>query len=118
MARTPNPWFWEERNGWYVTKDGIRHFLGDRPPDSPVPKKTKGKWNAPDGIRQEFHSLLAKKPEPTNTPSATGFTLGELFEKYLEWCQKHRAVRTYDGYVWHIQAFCDHLKTAATTPAL
>ena len=31
MARTAHPWYWEERNGWYVNKDGKRHFLGDHP---------------------------------------------------------------------------------------
>lgn len=27
MARTPKPWFWKARDGWYVTLDGTRHFL-------------------------------------------------------------------------------------------
>ena len=51
-------------------------------------------------------------------PRSPGLTLAVLFEKYLEWCQKHRAARTYAGYAWHLQAFCDHLKTARTLPAL
>ena len=122
MARTASPWFWEERNGWYVTKDGTRHFLGSHPPDAPAPRKLKGKWNAPDAVRQKFHALMAAPPvtSPTPQPAATpaGLSLGELFEKYLDWCQKHRAPRTYDGYAWHLQAFCDHVKVAATFPAL
>ena len=123
MARMPNPWFWEERNGWYVTKDGSRHFLGDHPPGSTAPRKTKGKWNAPDSVRQQFHALMAAPAQPKNTapesPQNPGsLTVAVLFEKYLEWCEKHREKRTYEGYLWHLQRFCDHLKTAATLPAL
>lgn len=36
MARIAAPWFREDRNGWYVNKDGQRHFLGDHPPDAPL----------------------------------------------------------------------------------
>ena len=77
MARTPSPWFWEERNGWYITKDGQRHFLGEHPPDSPKPKKARGKWNAPDSIREQFHSLMAAKPVPAANDS---LSLAGLFE--------------------------------------
>lgn len=117
MARTASPWFWEERNGWYVNKDGQRHFLGDHPPDSPPPRKSKGKWNAPAVIREQFHALMAAKPERHAVPNSVPerLTVGDLFDKYLEWCQKHREKRTYDGYVWHLQKFCDHLKGTGTS---
>jgi integrase len=126
MARTAHPWFWEERNGWYVNRNGQRHFLGGHPPDAPVPKKTKGKWNAPDAIRTAFHALMAAPPErapqrhqnsvPDSVPDQ--LSVSELFDKYLEWCQKYREKRTYDGYVWHLQKFLDHLGDRATAPAL
>lgn len=118
MARTASPWFWEERNGWYVNKDGQRHFLGDHPPDSPAPRKTKGKWNAPAAIRDAFHAVMSAKPapqSPQNSVPGSVPTVGSVFEKYLEWCERHREKRTYDGYVWHLQKFCDHLKTKGTS---
>jgi hypothetical protein len=121
MARTASPWFWDERNGWYVNKDGQRHFLGDHPPDAAAPRKLKGKWNAPEVIRTAFHTVMSAKPAPQSPQnsrpgSGPGLTLAELFEKFLEWCHKHREKRTYDGYVWHLQRFIDHLK-AKDTPA-
>lgn len=118
MARIASPWFWDERNGWYVNKDGQRHFLGDHPPDCPTPRKAKGKWNAPPAIREAFHALMAKTPERHQkpVPGSESVTLARLFEKYLEWCERHREKRTYDGYLWHLQRFIDHLK-AKGTPA-
>jgi integrase len=115
MARTASPWFWEERNGWYVTKDGQRHFLGDHPSDTPNPRKSKGKWNAPEAIRTAFHALMSKPIAPVSPQN--DLTVAVLFDKYLDWCQKHREKRTYEGYVWHLQRFCDHLKTAGKTSA-
>lgn len=124
MARTAHPWFWEERNGWYVNRNGRRHFLGDQPKDAPAPRKTKGKWNAPEAIRTAFHTLMAAPPEqerradsvPDSVPGE--LSVSELFDKYLDWCQRHREKRTYDGYVWHLQRFLDHLGDRAVAPAL
>ena len=59
MARTASPWFWEERQGWYVNKDGQRHFLGEQPQGAPPPRKITKKWNAPASILQAFHALMA-----------------------------------------------------------
>ena len=55
MARTPSPWFWEERAEWCVNLLGRRHKLGPHPAGFPVPKKTRGKWNTPQPILQAFH---------------------------------------------------------------
>ncbi|QEL16784.1 reverse transcriptase domain-containing protein [Limnoglobus roseus] len=121
MARTAHPWYWDERNGWYVNKNGQRHFLGDHPPDAPEPRKIKGKWNPPEIIRQQFHAIMASAEPPVakNSPTiSSGLSLAVLFDKYLEWCLRHREKRTYDGYVWHLQRFCKHLKIATTLPAL
>jgi hypothetical protein len=88
MARTANPWFWEERNGWYVNRNGQRHFLGDHPADAPAPKKTKGKWNAPEAIRTAFHALMAappaREPRPHSVPDSVPgqLSVSELFDKY------------------------------------
>src|SRR5947209_6351411 len=91
VARTAHPWFWEECQGWYVLKDGQRHFLGGHPADAPPPKKTKKKWNAPPVIMQAFHALMASPPEqPKPEPAAsTGLTVVEVLDKFVVWCQQH-----------------------------
>jgi integrase len=117
MARTASPWFWEERQGWYVNKDGQRHFLGAHPEGAPAPRKSKGKWNAPSAITQAFHTLMAD-PEPKSvtktSPKAAGPTVPEIFDKYLDWSLRHRAARTFDWYRDHIQSFVDSLPGVAT----
>src|SRR5262249_52413726 len=118
MARIASPWFWEERKGWYVNKDGQRHFLGEHPEGAPPPRKQKGKWNAPQPIVQAFHALMAAPPErsfPKSSPGS-GPLVAEILDKYLDWCQKHRAARTYEWYRDHIQSFLDSLAGAATLP--
>ncbi|MFO0847102.1 MAG: tyrosine-type recombinase/integrase [Gemmataceae bacterium] len=120
MARLPSPWYWDDRDGWYVTIDGRRHFLGDQPHDAPPPKKVRGKWNAPDAVRQRFHALLAAPAAGPGAPAhaPADLTVSEVFDAYLDWCQRHREPRTYAGYVWHLQRFVTHLQDRATMPAL
>jgi integrase len=118
VARIASPWFWEERGGWYVNRDGQRHFLGDHPPDAPPPKKVKGKWNAPPSIMQAFHALMAAPPTPAPTPAPQGITAAEVFDKFLSWCEKHREPRTYEWYRDHIQDFINRKPEVARLPAL
>jgi len=122
MARTASPWFWEERHGWYVNKDGQRHFLGEHPEGAPPPRKQKGKWNTPQPILLKFHELMAAPPDkPASTlPAGTGPAVLDILEKYLDWCQKHRSDRTYEWYRDHIQSFLNTLPDAAAkeVPAL
>jgi integrase len=115
VARTPFPWFWQERSGWYVNKDGQRHFLGNHPPDFPLPRKHKGRWNVPPAIQQAFHVLMSI-PQATFTktvPTMAGPVVVEILDKFLGWCQKHRAPRTYEWYHDHIQSFLDSLADPA-----
>lgn len=103
MARTPKPWFREDRQAYFVTIAGTRHNLG---PD----KKE---------ADRRFHELMAQVGDsPPSTPPASAIlSVAEVFDKFLDWCQKHRSVRTYAWSRGHIQAFCDHLKKALTMPA-
>lgn len=98
MARTASRWFWQERKGWYVNKDGQRHFLGEHPDGASPPRKHKGKWNTPQPIMLKFHELMAAPPEQPapKLPPSSGPTVPEILDKYLDWCQKHRAGRTYE----------------------
>ncbi len=109
MARIATPWFRSERNSWYVCKDGQQHFLGEHPEGAARPRKHKGKWNAPQPIIQAFHELMAKPSGAIKEkPKATGdLSVAEVFEKFLDWCQKHRAARTYQDLRDFIQQFLD-----------
>jgi integrase len=119
VARTSSPWFWEERNGWYVNIRGQRQHLGDHPENAPPPRKQKGKWNAPPQIVTKFHELMARPPEaPRPRPApAAGLTVAEVFEKFLDWCHKHRAPRTYADHKDRLQLFLKETPGAADLPA-
>jgi hypothetical protein len=67
IARVGSPWFWEERKGWYVSKDGQRHFLGAHPEGAPITRKHKGTWNVSQVIVQAFH-LLTAAPWSSSSP--------------------------------------------------
>jgi hypothetical protein len=85
VARTASPWFWEERQGWYVNKDGQRHFLGEHPKGAPPPRKIRKKWNTPESILQAFHALMAAPPEqPAPAPPPNhGPSVAAILDKYL-----------------------------------
>src|SRR6516164_9087924 len=119
MARKPSPWYWPERHGWYTILNGQRRHLLDLPADALPPKKRNGKWVAPPEVEQLFHALLAASDQnatAAKVPSGDGPIVAEILDKYLDWCKKHRAERTYDWYRDHIQSFLDSLGAAATMP--
>jgi integrase len=114
MARQPKPWFREDRQAYFVTINGTRHNLG---PDRK------------EAFRR-FHELMAqpdesvpsadtspRHPAPTIPPLTGPLTVGQVFDKYLDWCQRHRSGRTYEWTRQHVQRFCDHLRVARTMPA-
>lgn len=111
MARTASPWFRAERNAWYVIKGGTRVCLGEHPPDAPPPRKKKNRWVVPPAILARFHELMAANPgaPPARTPPAAGLLVAEVFEKFLDWCEKNRSPRTYEWSRNHIQSFLDSL---------
>jgi integrase len=119
MPRRPYPWFRADRNGWFVNKDGQRHFLGNHPPDAPAPRKQKGKWNAPPAIIDAFHELMLSDPEYAleSVLKGEGMTVAQVFDKFLDWCQNHRAVRTFDWYRDHIQDFINRSPKVVHLPA-
>lgn len=95
MARTAKPWYREDRQSWFVTIDGKRHNLG---PDEKEAKR-------------KFHALMATPPQakcPAAISSA-GFTVAEIFDKFLHWCSKHRSAETYEWTRYRIQMFVDAL---------
>ena len=114
MARTPKPWFRTERAVWCVHLRGTTHQLGSHPDGFPTPKQVKGKWNAPSPIMRAFHALLASPPAAAMPPIAVippvaVLTVPDVFDSFLEWCQKNRSARTYEWSQNHIQNFLDSL---------
>jgi integrase len=102
MARKPKPWWREDRQAWFVTIGGTRYNLGSESEEAD----------------REFHRLMSLKPEaraPKASPS-TGLTVADILDKYLDWCQKHRAARTFDWYRDHLQSFADFLPNPDQMP--
>ena len=93
MARTAKPWFREDRGEYFVTIRGVRHRLG---PDK-------------DAAYRRFHELMAAVPVQKAVASADGLSVAALFDKFLDWTQRHRAAATYDWYLKYTQDFVNSL---------
>jgi integrase len=111
VARTASPWFRAERNAWYVIRNDRRHCLGDHPADAPKPRKKNGKWVVPQVIQDRYHELMASPVVAAGPPlrPTTALSVVEVFENFLEWCEKNRSPRTYEWSRDHIQGFLDSL---------
>src|ERR1700686_4294918 len=92
VARSPKPWYREDRQAWFVTINGDRHNLG---PDEKEAKR-------------KFHEMMAAPDaKPVANPVKDGFTVAEIFDKFLDWCGKPRAPKTYEWNRYRIQMFID-----------
>jgi hypothetical protein len=60
----------------------------------------------------------ARVPEPPPEPvSSSGLTVAGVFDKFLDWCQRHRSPRTFEWYRGHVQSFVDALPDPTTMSA-
>lgn len=103
MPKSPKPFFRTARNAWYVQIGTKQTRLADGPKTA---DSERAAWTA-------FDALVKAQPI-AHTVGA--LSLAVLIDKYLDWCQKHREPRTYDGYLWHLQRFIDHLGSKAHMP--
>lgn len=94
MARTPKPWFWKARGGWYVTIAGTRHFLA----------KTKS------DATSRFHVLMSQPQKQV----VRSDSLAAIIDIFLEWCHKHRAPDTYEWYRYRLERFVRRNPTLRT----
>jgi integrase/recombinase XerC len=113
-SKFPKPFFRTARNCWFVQIGGKQVRLH---PDEQKAMRL-------------YHELMAKRNRPATKASnstltapaairvASDDTLStfELFEKYLAWCEKHRAGRTFEWYRDHIQSFVEHLGRTVLEP--
>ncbi len=83
--KSSGPWYWILRKQWVVNIRGKRHYLG--------PEK--------EAAEQEYHRLMSV-PEPT---PVRWESVVVLFDKFLEWCQKHRSASTYEWYSQRLNEF-------------
>ncbi len=91
MARQPKPWYRKSRGLWYVQIDGKQVNLGrDR-----------------KAAMQRFHELMAQ-PRQRSLPAES---LAVLFDRFLDWNQRHRAPRTYEYYQEKLQDFLNFATT-------
>lgn len=100
MARTPKPWYWEERASWYVTIRGTRHNLG--------PERNQA--------HRAFHTMMSERPA---APRVRPELVAAVVDRFLEWVQKNRAPDTYLWYQTRLQRFVDRhptLTVAALRP--
>lgn len=89
MKKFPKPWFRPARGLWYVTLDGVQHNLG---PDE-------------QAAQSRYFELLAKRPTAVGRRATSSQTVASLIDDFLDWCQNHRAHRSYLWYQTRLQSF-------------
>jgi integrase len=87
MPHYPKPFFRAPRGLWYVQIHGRQVNLG---PDR-------------DEAFRRYHDLMARGPDEPE--SSIGDSAVSVLDAFLDWCQKHRAPRTYDWYRDYLQSF-------------
>ena len=109
MPRKPTPFYWEARDGWYVTIDGQRHNLGRHPDGAPKPKKNaKGVWNTPKEIEQIFHDLMSAAGRGNHVEYDA---VAAVLDNFQTWCNENRAEKTAKRYADFLQSFIHALGT-------
>ena len=94
MAHFPKPFHRPKKNRWYVQLDGKQVNLG---PDK-------------DEAFRRYHRLMAGRQRPAAAPPAAGGpSLLEVLDAFLDWCLRHREIRTYETYKERLQSFISAL---------
>jgi integrase len=109
MPKFPKPFFRSGR-GWYIQLGKEQIKLADGPQNA----------GTEAAAFHRYHELMAERGrvQPGSPPVAEpSLTVAEMFEKYLDWCEKHRAPRTYEWYRDHVQSFISHHKGTAADMA-
>jgi integrase len=91
MPHFPKPFFRAPRGLWYVEIDRRQVNLG---PDR-------------DEAFRRYHDLMARGRDQPEPPTDDAVAL--LLDAFLDWCQKHRAARTYDWYRDYLQSFANSI---------
>jgi integrase len=102
--------FFRTGRGWYVQLGKKQIKLCDGPQNSETEAAA---W-------ERYHQIMAESSAgpsaPKISPPEDGPLVAEILDKYLDWCQRHRAGRTFDWYRDHIQDFINCKPEAAKLP--
>lgn len=95
MARSPQPWYWKQRRGWYTTLRGKRHLLAQG-------EKVATRREA----EREFHRLMLAEGHAVETDRAR-LTCQDVFDLYLIHAQGQaqrgeKEKETYAAYEKHL----------------
>ena len=102
--------FFRTGRGWYVQLGKQQIKLADGPEERRTPRLP------PVTATTRIMAERGRRSLPSRRLSSHYRLSSEILDKYLDWCQKHRAARTYEWYRDHIQSFLDHSVAAATMP--
>jgi integrase len=93
MARPPRPWYWKERDGWYVTLGGQRLGLAH------------GKHNR-RAAEDKFHELMIER-DANPAPDSGRPTVVSVVEAYLAYAARRLAARNYADLRSVLQRFAE-----------
>jgi integrase len=97
--------FWRsERNCWYVQNGTTQVRLS---PDK-------------DEAWRLWHEFMARPPEQQEAAASSGPDAHavSVLDAFLDWCQKHKAGRTYDWYLNYLESFARSLPSGLTVAKL
>jgi hypothetical protein len=112
VAHQPKPFYRYARKAFFVQLGTQQIKLVAGPNDTATEKAAGARVPQPDG-----RTCGERECSPQISRKSGRRPHGGVFEKFLDWCEKHRSPRTDEWSRNHIQTFCDHLKTARTKPA-
>jgi hypothetical protein len=93
MARTPRPWFWKGRGGWYVTLNGRRVRLADGKPNGRL-------------AEDKSHELMVEA-RPNPAPESDRPTVVSIIEAYLKHARRHLDPRSIEEQRSVLQRFAE-----------
>jgi integrase len=100
MPKFPKPFFRTARQAWFVQVAGKQVNLG---PDH-------------DAALRRYHELM-RQPKVFGSALAAENVLS-LLDAFLDWCQKHKAERTYDWYRDYLESFARTIPAGLTIDRL
>src|SRR5262249_29525123 len=91
MPHYPKPFFKKSHGAWYVQLDGQQFRLHEQEAEA----------------RRIYHELMAERGKPSVKPTRVDDSplLVQVIDKFLDFCQDHRAESTYGSYRDGLQLF-------------
>ncbi len=101
--------FFRTGRGWYVQLGKRQIKLADGPENADT---SAAAWRRYHEVMTEQAKTSALAPN-----NSSGLTVAEVFDKFLDWCRRHREPRTTEWYHDHLQSFLNHAGAIALEPA-